>query len=110
MLTMARETTTNAVRIIWVDGAGANAAWSSRRAGPGVGPSAKSIGAALKQAAADAPLPPARLRHFFHAINLRRLLAQRESNFAFASGAPDAQAHGFAGRPPAEPASELARH
>ena len=59
---------------------------------------------------ADAKLALSRPRHLFHAVNLRRLLAEREGEFAFAAIAANAHAGHLAGRASAQPALEIARH
>src|ERR1700739_1014918 len=97
MGTLARETATNARRI------------NSRYEAGSPSGDGSAVRGSLEQAVADAQLALAGPRHFLHGENLRRFTAQREHHFAFAPTAPDAHAHHFAGRAPAQPALDVAR-
>src|SRR5260370_30618558 len=99
MVTIARESATNAERIISRDVAAAKSSrgWSA-------------VGGALEQAVADTKLALARPRHLFHGINHRRFLAERERHFAFAFATANAHAHRLSRRAPANPAVDIAWH
>src|SRR5260370_21348471 len=99
MVTIARESATNAERIISRDVAAAKSSrgWSA-------------VGGALEQAVADTKLALARPRHLFHGINHRRFLAERERHFAFSFSTANAHPQRLPRPAPANPPGDIAWH